>query len=94
MCSFANRQGGSMLLGASDDGAVEGIPETSRSTSSGAYPTSRATRTCSTYRRWSSSKGCTIQRAGSSYGSGSPWGRPSTRSRVPCTTAWRTPMCA
>lgn len=70
-----------MLLGASDDGAVEGIPEASRSTSSGAYPTLRVTRTCSTYRRWSSSKDCAILRAGSSYGSGSPWGRPSTRSK-------------
>ncbi|WP_407923531.1 helix-turn-helix domain-containing protein [Enorma shizhengliae] len=26
MCSFANRQGGSILLGVRDDGAVEGVP--------------------------------------------------------------------
>lgn len=29
ICSFANRQGGSILLGVRDDGAVEGIPEAS-----------------------------------------------------------------
>lgn len=27
ICSFANRQGGSVLLGVRDDGAVEGVPE-------------------------------------------------------------------
>lgn len=29
ICSFANRQGGSILLGVRDDGAVEGVPEAS-----------------------------------------------------------------
>lgn len=29
VCSFANRQGGSILLGVCDDGAVEGVPEAS-----------------------------------------------------------------
>lgn len=29
VCSFANRQGGSILLGVRDDGAVEGVPEAS-----------------------------------------------------------------
>ena len=29
ICSFANRQGGSILLGVNDDGAVEGVPEAS-----------------------------------------------------------------
>lgn len=29
ICSFANRQGGSILLGVSDDGTVEGVPEAS-----------------------------------------------------------------
>ena len=29
ICSFANRQGGSMLLGIRDDGTVEGVPEAS-----------------------------------------------------------------
>ena len=29
ICSFANRQGGSLLLGVLDDGAVEGAPEPS-----------------------------------------------------------------
>ena len=29
VCSFANRQGGSILLGVLDDGTVEGVPETS-----------------------------------------------------------------
>ena len=29
ICSFANRQGGSVLLGVRDDGTVEGVPETS-----------------------------------------------------------------
>ena len=29
ICSFANRQGGSILLGVRDDGTVEGVPETS-----------------------------------------------------------------
>lgn len=29
ICSFANRQGGSILLGVRDDGAVEGAPEAS-----------------------------------------------------------------
>ena len=29
ICSFANRQGGSVLLGVRDDGSVEGIPEAS-----------------------------------------------------------------
>lgn len=29
ICSFANRQGGNLLLGVLDDGAVEGIPESS-----------------------------------------------------------------
>lgn len=29
ICSFANRQGGSILLGVKDDGTVEGIPEAS-----------------------------------------------------------------
>ena len=29
ICSFANRQGGSVLLGVRDDGAVEGVPEVS-----------------------------------------------------------------
>lgn len=29
ICSFANRQGGSVLLGIRDDGTVEGVPETS-----------------------------------------------------------------
>ena len=29
ICSFANRRGGSVLLGVSDDGAVEGVPEAS-----------------------------------------------------------------
>ena len=29
ICSFANRQGGSVLLGVRDDGAVEGVPEAS-----------------------------------------------------------------
>lgn len=29
ICSFANRQGGSVLLGVRDDGTVEGVPEAS-----------------------------------------------------------------
>ena len=29
ICSFANRQGGSILLGVRDDGTVEGVPEPS-----------------------------------------------------------------
>jgi ATP-dependent DNA helicase RecG len=29
ICSFANRQGGSLLLGVLDDGEVEGVPEPS-----------------------------------------------------------------
>lgn len=29
VCSFANRQGGSILLGVLDDGSVEGVPEAS-----------------------------------------------------------------
>ena len=29
ICSFANRQGGSVLLGVCDDSTVEGVPETS-----------------------------------------------------------------
>ena len=39
ICSFANRQGGSILLGVRDDGAWRAFPRHRRSTSSGTFPT-------------------------------------------------------
>lgn len=61
-------------------------PKHRHSPSSGTYPTSRATRTRSTCRRWLSSNGCETLMASSSYASGFPWDCLSIRSggRIVC----------
>lgn len=83
-----------MLLGASDDGAVEGIPEASALDIERSISNVTSNPNLFKISRWSSSSGCMTLKAGSSYGFGFPWDRPPTRSTGSCTAAWWMPTCA
>lgn len=95
ICSFANRQGSSILLGIRDDGAVEGVPEASalnieRNISNvTSNPNLFNVSPLVEFERLHDTEGRLVIRVW-----GFPWGRLSTRSRGPCTTVWRTPTCA
>lgn len=94
ICSFANRQGGSVLLGVRDDGTVEGVPEASvlsieRNISSvTSNPNLFNVSPLVEFDRLRDADGRLVIRVWV------PMGRLSIRSRGPCTTAWRMPTCA
>ena len=93
ICSFANRQGGSVLLGVRDDGTVEGVLEVSalsieRNISNViSNPNLFNVSPLVEFERLRDADGKLVIRVWV------PMGRLSIRSREPCTTAWQTPTC-